>query len=99
MARFGGDEFVALTSDIGSVRDAEGIAAKFVAAMHAPFEVLGQTCRLGVSVGVALYPDHTRRVDALPALADAAMYRVKKAGRNGWRLAEADPVPHRSASA
>ena len=92
VARFGGDEFVALTPDIGATRNAEGIAAKFVAAMAAPFAVLGHTCQLGVSVGVALYPDHTTQVDTLPSLADAAMYRVKKAGRNGWRLAE-PPLP------
>jgi diguanylate cyclase (GGDEF)-like protein/PAS domain S-box-containing protein len=86
VARLGGDEFVALTPSIGDTANAVALATKMVEIMREPFLVLGQTCRLGASVGVALYPDDANRAEDLLRLADAAMYAVKKAGRDGWRL-------------
>jgi diguanylate cyclase (GGDEF)-like protein/PAS domain S-box-containing protein len=92
VARLGGDEFVALTPAIGDAANAAAIAEKMVAVMHAPMEVLGKTCQLGASVGVALYPDDGSRGGVLLRLADAAMYAAKKAGRNGWRMVADLPV-------
>lgn len=86
VARLGGDEFVALTPGIGDAGNAVAIAVKMVAAMRPPFLVNGQSCVLGVSVGVSVFPDDATEGDALLRMADAAMYAVKKAGRNGWRL-------------
>lgn len=86
VARLGGDEFVALTPGIGDVANAGLIAGKMVAAMRSPFHALGHTCRLGASVGVALFPDDGKRAGELLRLADAAMYAAKNAGHNGWRL-------------
>ncbi len=87
VARLGGDEFVALTPGVGDVANASLIAGKLVAAMRAPFLVLGRRCTLGASVGVALFPDDASRAGELLRLADAAMYAAKNAGRNGWRMA------------
>ncbi len=87
VARLGGDEFVALTPGVGDVANAGVIAGKMVAAMRSPFHVMGNVCRLGASVGVALFPDDGMRAGELLRLADAAMYAAKKAGRNGWRMA------------
>jgi len=86
VARLGGDEFVALTPGIGNAGNAVSIAIKMVEVMRPPFMVHGQACRLGVSVGVVIYPDDATRSEDLLRMADAAMYAVKKAGRNGWRL-------------
>jgi len=87
VARLGGDEFVALTPGIGAAENAAAIAEKMVVAMRAPFSALGRICRLGASVGVALFPDDALRGGELLRLADAAMYAAKKAGRNAWRMA------------
>lgn len=86
VARLGGDEFVALTPAIGDARNACEIAEKMVTAMREPIPVLGHVCRVGASVGLALFPDHARGGEALIRLADAAMYTAKKSGRNGWHL-------------
>jgi len=99
VARLGGDEFVALTPGIAALPDAAGIAGKMVAAMREPFEVLGRTCRIGASVGVAIFPDDAARSSELLRLADAAMYAVKKAGRDGWRMVGDLPKrPHNATS-
>jgi diguanylate cyclase (GGDEF)-like protein/PAS domain S-box-containing protein len=90
VARLGGDEFVAVTPGVGETANAGVIAGKMVAAMAEPFEVRGETCRLGASVGVAFFPDDAKRGGELLRLADAAMYAAKKAGRNGWRMAGGD---------
>ena len=98
VARLGGDEFVALTPAIGDAQNAATIAGMMVASMREPFEVGGHTCLLGASVGVALFPDDADRAEELLRLADAAMYAVKKSGRNGWCLAGDLPVPPQSAT-
>jgi diguanylate cyclase (GGDEF)-like protein/PAS domain S-box-containing protein len=98
VARLGGDEFVALTPGIGDAANAAVIAEKMVAVMREPIPALGHTCQLGVSVGVAMFPDDAARGGALLRLADAAMYAVKKAGRNGWRMVADLPVLHSAKS-
>lgn len=96
VARLGGDEFVALTPGIGDAGNAGAIAAKMVEVMREPFVVMGHVCQLGASVGVALFPDNAGRGGELLRLADAAMYAVKKAGRDGWRLVGDLTVPVQS---
>uniref|UniRef100_I2PYA1 PAS domain S-box/diguanylate cyclase (GGDEF) domain-containing protein n=1 Tax=Desulfovibrio sp. U5L TaxID=596152 RepID=I2PYA1_9BACT len=98
VARIGGDEFVALTPGVGDAANAEAIAGKMVASMREPFTVLGHTCQLGASVGLALFPEDAGRGGVLLRLADAAMYAVKKAGGDGWRRAGAAPAALQSNS-
>lgn len=38
----------------------------------------------GCHVGIALYPDDGEDMDQLIKLADEAMYRIKKSGKNGF---------------
>jgi diguanylate cyclase (GGDEF)-like protein len=88
VARMGGDEFLLLVEDAGSVADCMALAARAVRVLDAPFEVGGRTVRVAGSVGVAVYPDHGLR-DKLVANADAAMYAAKRNGGNGCALFEA----------
>jgi diguanylate cyclase (GGDEF)-like protein len=88
VARMGGDEFLLLVEDAGSVADCMALAARVVRALDAPFEAGGRTVRVAGSVGVAVYPDHGQR-DKLVANADAAMYAAKRNGGNGCALFEA----------
>jgi diguanylate cyclase (GGDEF)-like protein/PAS domain S-box-containing protein len=87
VARLGGDEFVALTPGIGAAAQAGQVAGKMVAVLHKPFSVQGLLCRIGASVGVALFPEDGVHAGELLRRADAAMYAAKNAGRNGWRMA------------
>ncbi|MCK9285521.1 MAG: diguanylate cyclase [Rhodocyclaceae bacterium] len=87
VARFGGDEFVILLTDIGDPDAAGIIAQKCVAALSQPMQIGKLKFQVGASIGIALFPDHADNADSLLAHADAAMYDAKHAGRNGYRFA------------
>lgn len=87
VCRQGGDEFVVLLDGIASCAEAELTAAKLIEALQRPVEIGEHRILPGVSLGIALLPDHGEDADSLMKAADAAMYRAKQAGRNGYRLA------------
>lgn len=88
LARTGGDEFAALVVLDGSIDEAERIAHRIVTALARPFQVGGTSARIGASVGIALAPQDATQPDQLLARADAAMYRAKAGGKNGFRFFE-----------
>jgi diguanylate cyclase (GGDEF)-like protein/PAS domain S-box-containing protein len=88
LSRLGGDEFVVLLPAIENVGDAEQVASKITSTLTQPLDIGGRSYVLGVSVGIAIYPDHTAMPDKLLSLADAAMYQAKQAGGNQYKLAQ-----------
>ncbi len=92
-ARFGGDEFVMLLTEVASVQDIENIAANIVETVGAICKDLGgHDIEVHTTVGIALYPQDGTTVDDLILNADAAMYEAKSAGRNVFRFY--DPTLH-----
>lgn len=85
VARFGGDEFVIILSDVHKTA-VHSVARKIIDTVAMPHEFNGKTVTLSSSMGIATYPDSGRSVDELIARADAAMYRSKRAGRNCFDL-------------
>ena len=88
VARMGGDEFLLLVEDAGSIADCMALAGRVVQALGRPFEVAGREVQIAGSIGVAVFPDQGQR-DKLVANADAAMYVAKRNGGNGCALFEA----------
>ncbi|MCS4306450.1 diguanylate cyclase (GGDEF)-like protein/PAS domain S-box-containing protein [Rheinheimera pacifica] len=95
VARFGGDEFVILLQQIDNEDLALLLAEKIRQALNLPFNVSGNALQVLPSVGVALYPQHSKEVQTLILSADNAMYLAKKAGGNRIMLSEATAVKHR----
>lgn len=91
VARVGGDEFVALALDVGDQDAIEAIAAKLSKAVTQPVEWNDASVSLGVSIGIAVYPETATEPDALLSRADSAMYSVKNTGKNRWAFAELTP--------
>jgi diguanylate cyclase (GGDEF)-like protein/hemerythrin-like metal-binding protein len=89
VARLGGDEFCILMTQISDGRDAETIAARIVEAARQPVAIAGQDLSIGVSVGIALFPDHGATGEAVIAAADSALYEAKRGGRNRYAWASA----------
>lgn len=90
VARVGGDEFVLLLEDVDHATHAvRGIAQKLCTAMSEAIRVDGNELYIGLSIGVARYPDDGRDSDSLIRNADTAMYRAKMSGRNCWRFFDA----------
>ena len=82
VARVGGDEFVILLGRIAGAEAACALAAKVEDALAQAQVVAGVPLAVGVSIGIALFPEHGDSLDALMRSADRAMYRVK-ADRRG----------------
>jgi diguanylate cyclase (GGDEF)-like protein len=82
VARWGGDEFVALMPGIGTeemgVRRAREIAE--AVGGRTRIDGVSEALRVHVSVGVALWPAHADGFDSLLEAADDAMYRAKREG-------------------
>lgn len=84
LARWGGEEFVALLSD---TEQGEAVSIAFrlrdtVQAAQAPRTDGGYSATVTVSIGVACSPDSARSLDELVSLADLAMYAAKRRGKN-----------------
>ena len=88
VARWGGDEFVALIDGVAG-EAAASIASKLVASCGEPYVVRGQEQRITLSVGASFYPRDGHDAATLLERADGAMYQVKAFGRNGYRIEEA----------
>ncbi|MCX7656311.1 MAG: diguanylate cyclase [Treponemataceae bacterium] len=84
IARVGGDEFVVLLTDMENEDGARLVAEKIVKTLEQPLYIEGQLCQLGVSIGIAVYPKDGASGDELIRHADEAMYRIKRAGKNGY---------------
>ena len=87
LARLGGDEFALIVADGVQPSTAEAVAERLLQSMANEIAVGDQSLRVGLSVGVAVYPSDGR--DTLLANANAALYRAKAAGRGTIRFFEA----------
>jgi len=77
--RIGGDEFaVLLEPGCNSHDGALAVAEKIARHTAAPMDIKGYDCAIGVSIGVAVFPQHGEDPDTLLRKADAAMYEAKK---------------------
>ncbi len=77
VARIGGDEFAAVIGTV-NISDAIMISNKFQHAIDEGFLINGHMLGVGISMGIALYPDHGTDAETLLKNADIAMYRAKR---------------------
>ncbi len=76
LARLGGDEFAVLLDDSGH-DEAVHAAARLCAAVGEPIIVEDTSLRVGVSIGIGLFPDDGPDLSVLLRKADIAMYKAK----------------------
>ncbi|MDP3125732.1 MAG: EAL domain-containing protein [Thiobacillus sp.] len=89
LSRFGGDEFVVIVSEIGDSSDAALVATRLLHSLEMPISVGSTAIYSSASIGIALYPDDARSVEALLKHADTAMYQAKEQGRNRFLFYQA----------
>ena len=89
VGRLGGDEFLILLEGLPAAYHAGEVAQKVIEALTRPFEIEGESIRIGVSIGIAVYPEQAEDADGLIGHADAAMYEAKAGGRDTFRYFDA----------
>ncbi|TIM95576.1 MAG: EAL domain-containing protein [Mesorhizobium sp.] len=88
VARFGGDEFVIIQFNFTGIADAEKLAKRIIEAIAKPFRDKSRDIHVGISLGIAVFPDDGGDADTLLKNADTALYRAKSEGRNLYRFFE-----------
>ncbi len=86
LARLGGDEFAIIQTDVRSLQDVEALARRVLAATKEAFPLTGGMAFVGVSIGIALSPEHSDDADMLMKLADVSLYQSKNDGRNRYSI-------------
>lgn len=83
-ARWGGDEFIILASDVNKT-SLSLMAGKLLTAVNSDAMIMpdGKDLDLSVSIGGAMVSEYDLLADAV-AKADAALYQSKRTGRNGY---------------
>ena len=87
VARLGGDEFIVLAEDVANQVDVNEFGLRLLEALSEPFMLHGQECRVGASIGVAMFPNDGEDAAILLKNADVAMYRAKESGGNNLAFA------------
>lgn len=88
VARIGGDEFMILMPDDIGREDVLTLAERLVETIGKELEVDDYLPQVGLSVGIAFYPDDGVNAATLLANADSALYRAKREGRGRVRFFE-----------
>jgi diguanylate cyclase (GGDEF)-like protein len=84
VARWGGDEFTMVVTDLASPDGAGHVAQKLLDALRAPITVSGHELVITASIGISLYPLDSNDPDELLRNADRAMYRAEQQGKNTY---------------
>ncbi len=79
VARLGGDEFALLLPGT-NMEGATLIVHKILETIKTPFSLEGRVFNIGVSIGIALFPEHSEDSSLLMQKADMAMYKAKESG-------------------
>jgi diguanylate cyclase (GGDEF)-like protein/PAS domain S-box-containing protein len=86
LSRIGGDEFMLLLPHIRTRDNAAYIADKILASLKQPFHIEGHEIFVGISIGIAVFPDDGDTIESLVKHADIAMYHAKDSGRNDYKF-------------
>ncbi|BCG65765.1 MAG: hypothetical protein methR_P3621 [Methyloprofundus sp.] len=89
LARVGGDEFIILLEamDKHSVyKDCPIVAEKIIQQLSTEYQIKDSPVFIGVSIGIAIYPDDGKSIEMLTQRADMAMYHAKEQGRNNFQF-------------
>jgi EAL domain-containing protein (putative c-di-GMP-specific phosphodiesterase class I) len=86
LARIGGDEFVAVLTDLAMNDDYKQTLERLLLVASKPIKVGDLILKVSVTMGVTLYPQDDADTDLLLRHCDQAMYRAKLAGKNCYHL-------------
>lgn len=93
VGRAGGDEFWVVLNGFTRPENVPAIASKMLQGFATPFRVNSRNIEVGISIGVALMPEHAASVEDWIEKSDIALYEAKRRGRNRWIMYDAGMHP------
>ncbi len=78
LARVGGDEFIILLEMIDPSSKIQEVGNRLLSELKRPFEINGHHVKIGVSIGVSIYPDNGSSYDEIFKHADLSLYKAKE---------------------
>ncbi|MDQ9171402.1 EAL domain-containing protein [Oxalobacteraceae bacterium R-40] len=86
VVRLGGDEFLVILEDVHESTEVAQIAERILKVFQAQFKIKKGLCKIGLSIGISMYPEDGDEATVLLKNADIAMYAVKTSGKMGYRF-------------
>lgn len=86
ISRFGGDEFVAVLTNLKQAQDFIPIVKNMLKAASTPVKYGGNELKVSASIGLTVYPSDDTDAEQLIRHADQAMYLAKQKGKNCFHL-------------
>lgn len=93
VARFGGDEFAILLVHPEGIQNIQMVIERIIDKIGRPFQRLDENIVIGISAGIAIYPDDATNKDSLIRMADLALYMAKRSDQNSFMFFNPDFVP------
>ena len=99
VARFGGDEFGLIQTNLSTVEGAADLAERIITTLSQSYFINGHEIHSGASIGITIYPFDDHDADDLLKNADMAMYKAKREGRSRFQfyVAELNQIVQRRA--
>jgi diguanylate cyclase (GGDEF)-like protein len=85
IARIGGDEFAILVEEMDE-EQLRHAANLLLHGFEEPFNLKGHDLSMSPSIGISTFPEHGKTMNHLLKNADAAMYKAKEDGKNGYQF-------------
>ncbi|MFP5505836.1 MAG: putative bifunctional diguanylate cyclase/phosphodiesterase, partial [Gammaproteobacteria bacterium] len=100
VARFGGDEFGLIQTNLNTVEGAADLAGRLIEVLAQPYHIEGHEIHSAASIGVTIFPFDDHNAEDLLKNADMAMYKAKREGRSRYQfyIAELNQVIQRRAA-
>lgn len=86
VARLGGDEFIIIIEQVNDISNLDPLLKKIMSASTETIIINNHELKTSASIGVSIYPNDGKTSEQLMRNADAAMYHVKKNGRNKYHF-------------
>lgn len=94
LARLGGDEFAVLAESCPQPVQAAALAQRMLDAFKDAFRIDGHELLISASIGISLFPSDALSAEQLLRNADAALFKAKNSGRNGYALYTEELTAH-----
>jgi diguanylate cyclase len=85
VCRIGGDEYGILLENTNELKINQ-MAEDILTILRKTYDIRGEELYVTPSIGVSIFPEHGNTFESLLMKADTAMYKVKEAGKNHYKI-------------